>query len=593
MSSGRSCVPRLECAEDVGQWRASHTSGMQERVWRVSACRWAANVRPDRATTHVARMSVGDAMPRDRACLAMLVVVLLVAGCTPGRAAPQAATSTAAETSTSDRLRPRTALPASATTVVAGSRAADLAIGTSRALFVSSPVVVLAGEDDEASITKAATTAADLGVPMLLTPAPAAPGAVDTAAAASGAGADLRAELSRLAVQSMVTIGDRAAAWERAGPSPSPTINMTPASTMVVPPGSVGRAALPDVVAAAPLGELLVLALTGASSTAAVATARAAGARVVLLPNPDPRTSHEAIQALASQPTTQVLALGGAFGAPDQLRGRIDIAATGVELPGGGQVVFPGRRMVALYGHPGNSRLGSLGEQPVDAAIARVKTVAAGYASLTGDQVVPAFEIIATVASASAGSGGDYSNESPVSLLRPWLDAARTAGVYVVLDLQPGRSDFLTQAKLYTDLLLLPHVGLALDPEWRLKPDQLPIEQIGSVDAAEINATAQWLADLTRTHNLPQKVLMVHQFRLDMITNRKGIKTDYDQLQIAIHADGFGSAGEKHNTWRTLHVDPPANVLWGWKNFYDEDKPTFTPSQTYAVTPAPVFVSYQ
>ena len=41
--------------------------------------------------------------------------------------------------------------------------------------------------------------------------------------------------------------------------------------------------------------------------------------------------------------------------------------------------------------------------------------------------------------------------------------------MYVVLDLQPGRSNFLDQAKLYEPLLRLPHVGLALDPEWRLR----------------------------------------------------------------------------------------------------------------------------
>ena len=34
-----------------------------------------------------------------------------------------------------------------------------------------------------------------------------------------------------------------------------------------------------------------------------------------------------------------------------------------VELPGGGRVVFPGRRLVALYGHPGAPSLGVLGEQ--------------------------------------------------------------------------------------------------------------------------------------------------------------------------------------------------------------------------------------
>jgi hypothetical protein len=253
--------------------------------------------------------------------------------------------------------------------------------------------------------------------------------------------------------------------------------------------------------------------------------------------------------------------------------------------------------MVALYGFPGNTGLGALGEQPLDATVARAKQVAASYASLVDVPVVPAFEIIATVASASAGPDGDYSNESSVDFLRPWIDAAAANGIYVVLDLQPGRSDFLTKAKLYTDLLVRPNVGLALDPEWRVAPNSFPNgvngAGAGSVTANEINQTSQWLEDLTRSHKLPQKLLMLHQFRLDMITNRQAVKTDYDDLSIIIHADGYGSTGEKFNTWNTLHVGEPPNIHWGWKNFYTEDHPTFTPQQTVAINPQPVFVSYQ
>jgi hypothetical protein len=180
-----------------------------------------------------------------------------------------------------------------------------------------------------------------------------------------------------------------------------------------------------------------------------------------------------------------------------------------------------------------------------------------------------------------------------VDFLRPWVDAARANGIYVMLDLQPGRTDFLTQAQRYAELLAQPNVGLALDPEWRLRPDQVHLAQIGSVAADEINRTGAWLAAFTREHTLPQKVLMLHQFTVGMITDRSTLVTDYDELRVVIHADGFGSAGAKFNTWNTLHLDEPANVFWGWKNFYDEDKPTFSPQQTVAVSPSPVFVSYQ
>src|SRR5690606_21210040 len=118
----------------------------------------------------------------------------------------------------------------------------------------------------------------------------------------------------------------------------------------------------------------------------------------------DPRADPAAIATLAAEPLPErVLALGAGFGPADRLRRRLEVAATGVELPGGGQVVFPGRRFVALYGHPGTPALGVLGEQPVDAAVARAREMAAGYEGLVAEPVVPAFEIITTVASAAPG----------------------------------------------------------------------------------------------------------------------------------------------------------------------------------------------
>jgi hypothetical protein len=249
--------------------------------------------------------------------------------------------------------------------------------------------------------------------------------------------------------------------------------------------------------------------------------------------------------------------------------------------------------MVALYGHPGTPVLGVLGEQQVEAAIERAHGLAAEYQPLLDEPVIPAFEIITTVASAGAGPDGNYSYEAPVDLIRPWVDAALEAGVYVVLDLQPGRTDFLSQAKRYEELLAEPHVGLALDPEWRLEPDQRHLVQIGSVTAAEVNTVVTWLADLTRAHRLPQKLLLLHQFQLRMIGDREQVDTSRDELAVLIHADGFGTPGQKIETWNAMHASPPPNVWWGWKNFIDEDSPTFSPAETMAIEPRPRFVSYQ
>ncbi len=263
------------------------------------------------------------------------------------------------------------------------------------------------------------------------------------------------------------------------------------------------------------------------------------------------------------------------------------------ELPGGGTRVFEGKTYVALYGHPGTRALGVLGEQGRSATIRRAKKVAASYRPHTDRRVVPALEIIATVASGSAGRDGDYSAESSVAKLRPLVEAAGSNGVYVVLDLQPGRTDFLTQAKRYSALLRLPHVGLALDPEWRLKPKQRHLRQIGSVSAAEINRVSAWLADLTRDAGLPQKMLLLHQFRTSMIRNRSSLDTSHNELALAIQMDGLGSQPAKRATWSALRRGAPKGIVFGWKNFIDEDRPMLGPKRTMAISPEPRWVSFQ
>ena len=84
------------------------------------------------------------------------------------------------------------------------------------------------------------------------------------------------------------------------------------------------------------------------------------------------------------------------------------------------------------------------------------------------------------------------------------MQQATAAGLYVVLDLQPGRASLLAQAQTYKSLLELPDVGLALDAEWKLQPGQLPLRQIGSVSIGEVNSVASWLAALTARYRLPQ-----------------------------------------------------------------------------------------
>jgi hypothetical protein len=522
------------------------------------------------------------------------------------------------------RLAVATSAPDDRVTVIADTDPVAAAATMSRTLFDRSPVVVMARDGDRAGTLLAASAAVGLGVPLLLGPED------------GGMPEVVTAEIARLGSGTVLAVGLAAdGAAEGAGPGeydvvavpseagalaattglefepaeqvsshndPATVAALDPAAPVALsleetpsPSSAAGDRSVPPVVRAEPLDGTLVLATGEAMSTAALATARAAAASVALTSGEtDPRRSEEVLDVVAGEEPGSVVALGAGFAGEDGLDWKLATATTGVQLPGGGQVLFPGRMLVALYGNPGSGALGVLGEQPLDEAVERARAHAAPYDALLDTPVVPAFEIIATVASSSPGPDGNYSAEADPEVLRPWVDAAGEAGLYVVLDLQPGRTDFVTQAERYRSLLELPHVGLALDPEWRLGADEVHLTQIGSVDVEEVNRVATWLADLTREDVLPQKLLVLHQFRLDMIPGRERLDTSRDELAVMVHADGQGAQGDKQATWRTLHEGAPPSLFWGWKNFYDEDLPMLTPEQTLSqVSPRPDLISYQ
>jgi hypothetical protein len=468
-------------------------------------------------------------------------------------------------------LEARTRAPASATSVL-GGRPDVVAAGVARTLFASAPVVVVAGANGPADLATAVIRAGHAHAPLLLT----------SSRAGAGAGsAVLRAEITALHPRAVLAVGVTGNVLSA----------QLPGIRVVTNP-----ALLPATSAPAPLGHVVMLVRqgdSGAAAIAAAATARVAGARVVAVRGYDPRADPAVITALSAARPRQVLAIGAGFGPASRLASRVAVAVTGVQLPGGGQILFPAHRLVALYGHPGAPALGALGQQGLRASIARARKAAAPYRALSIVPVVPALEIIASVAQASPGPDGSYSYESTVAFLSPWVLRATAAGMYVVLDLQPGRASLLAQARRYEPLLKLPDVGLALDPEWKLQPGQLPLHQIGSVSIREVNSVISWLARLTAQYHLPQKLLVLHQFRLSMIRGERRLDTRHDDLAIVIHMDGQGTPAEKQQTWEAVTQAAPPGVFFGWKNFYAKDHPMLSPRQTMARTPQPVMISYQ
>jgi len=474
-----------------------------------------------------------------------------------------------------------TRLLSTTTAVLADTTPGALTAHLARTLFASSPVVVVSGTDGTA-VAAASAAARKAHAPLLLASPATAQGALQVVAS-----------VQALHPKAVLAEGLPAAAQrELATDLPGVKVVRSPAALPVTgTPAPATQVAV--LVKTLSSGKADPSATTGASLTAATATAAAAGADLVNVTGTDPRTDPAAIKALARLRPAEVVAVGAGFGAPTTLASRISVAETGRQLPGGGQVMFPGRRLVAMYGHPGTPGLGVLGQQGLAASITRARQLAADYQPLSSVPVIPAFEIIASVAEGSPGPDGTYSYETPVSELLPWVRTATADGLYVVLDLQPGRASLLSQAEHYQSLLALPDVGLALDAEWKLQPGQKPLRQIGHVDIGEVNGVSSWLATLTAKHHLPQKLFVLHQFQLAMLSGEQHLDTSHDDLSIVIHMDGQGTPAVKQGTWSAVTAAAPPRVFFGWKNFLVKDHPMLTPGETMTKTPAPVMISYQ
>jgi hypothetical protein len=258
-------------------------------------------------------------------------------------------------------------------------------------------------------------------------------------------------------------------------------------------------------------------------------------------------------------------------------------------LPLGGRTVFPRYRVVAYYGASAGPGLGVLGAAAPDPIAARIKAAAAPFAT-AGRPVQPAMELIVTVASATPGPEGTYSLPLSPETVARYHAAARRHHLLLLLDLQPGHAGFLAQAQRYERFLREPDVGLALDPEWSMDPGQRPGQVIGHTDAATVNRVSGWLAGVVRRHDLPQKLLVIHQFTVPMVTGRPAVLAR-PGLATVFHVDGFGTRRAKTEKYTLLHGRPP--FFSGLKLFYRQDVGLMSPAAAMALRPRPDLITYQ
>src|SRR4030095_13082802 len=112
-----------------------------------------------------------------------------------------------------------------------------------------------------------------------------------------------------------------------------------------------------------------------------------------------------------------------------------------------------------------------------------------------------------------------------------------------------------------------------------------------------INYASDYLSGLVKKNGIPPKVLVVHRFTQNMVTNTRKIQT-MPEVQIVMTMDGFGFPAKKVNTYKLYIAKEPVQFT-GFKLFYKNDRwdrkygRVMTPEEILKLKPQPSYIQYQ
>lgn len=263
-------------------------------------------------------------------------------------------------------------------------------------------------------------------------------------------------------------------------------------------------------------------------------------------------------------------------------------------LPG---AILPLQRVVAYYGNFYSRQMGILGELPKDSMLKRLQAEVAAWRKADPETpVVPALHYIAVTAQLHPGRDSGYRLRMPHKEIDKTLSIAREAGALVFIDVQVGHSTLRRELPAFERFLRMPDVHFGIDPEFSMKGGQRPGAAIGTYDAEDINYATDYLARIVREEGIPPKILVVHRFTRNMVTNYRNI-VKRPEVQIVMDMDGWGAPAKKFDTYQGfIHREPVQ--FSGFKIFYRNDLKhaphrLLTPADLLRLRPRPVYIQYQ
>ena len=261
--------------------------------------------------------------------------------------------------------------------------------------------------------------------------------------------------------------------------------------------------------------------------------------------------------------------------------------------------VFPSRRVVAFYGNPLAKKMGVLGEYPPDEMLAKLDSVVGEWQRADpATPVQPALQLIAVTAQPAPGRDGMYRLRMDTTLIEKVYAWAQRKHALLFLDVQVGHSTMQQELPRLMPFLSRPDVHLAIDPEFSMhyaKEGVVPGKKIGQLDAKDVNWVSDQLRRLVTERHLPPKILVIHRFRTEMVSNAKQIRLD-PHVQIVMDMDGFGPPWQKFESYRD-YIDAEPVEFTGFKLFFHNDAQgghrLLTPLEVLGLRPRPLYIQYQ
>jgi hypothetical protein len=340
--------------------------------------------------------------------------------------------------------------------------------------------------------------------------------------------------------------------------------------------GRIVASSTPQLV---PVAAAAPVARTASSTTSALGKDSAAKDPPVTVPSVKGRTSKDSL-ALVKAVRAGMESTDWPVKTPPPLQGSI----------------LPARRIVAFYGNPLSKKMGVLGELPPDQMLARFdREIAAWQKADPSHPVQPALHLIAVVAQGAPGRDGKYRLRMTDSLINMVYGWAQKKNALLFLDVQVGQSTVQEELPRLIPFLQRPNVMLGIDPEFSMKFGDPPGRRIGTMSSADVNYAINLLSGLVKQYKLPPKVLIVHRFTRNMLTNSKGIKLD-PLVQVVVNMDGWGQPWLKYDSYRA-YVEAEPVQFTGFKLFYHNDTkkgdPILTPPEVLMLNPKPLYIQYQ